>query len=145
MPGSLESGYVHRRSKGEPRAITRSRSRAAAYRYVHARVSIVRPVCWSLLTFWEFRNRNGSSRRAFDARFATGVPPPLPSHRLLRIDFSCYFAKIILRFSERIRTRESAHFSFFIIPYPKIYNTSRADERTKIRVKFYRKFYFNFI
>jgi len=119
--------------KGEPRAITRSRFRAAAYRYAHkrARTSAHRSSSdrqtadrgWSLLTFWEFRNRNGSSRRAFDARFATDVPL-LNIVSIIRLSISHVISQknkssLKLR-SKRSKPEKSSHFSFSVITSLKI-------------------------
>lgn len=84
---------------------------------MRARAHVDRPAtgtghCW---TFWGFRNRNGSSRRAFDARFATGVPPPPDAISIVQQlnDFSCYFVKIIFCFSERIPASSGNHLVIF--------------------------------
>lgn len=108
---------IHRRSKGEPRAIIRSRSRAAACvsirTHARARGRQAQPG-WSLLTFWKFRNRNGSSRRAFDARFATGVPAARRRfHRWPLERFLMLFRKNNLAL--RWKGPNLNHFSFFEI------------------------------
>jgi len=79
MPGSLESEYIHiyirAIQKRAPSDYT-SRSRAAAPTHARIRARVDRPTTRThrpglvILTFWEFHNRNGSSRRAFDVRFA---------------------------------------------------------------------------
>lgn len=61
------------------------------------------------LAFWEFRNRNGSSRRAFDARTAT---IPLP-RSLCRLGISCANDFYECDFIEIIQWKQSKIFVIF--------------------------------
>jgi len=85
-----------------------------AYRY--ARASIVRRPAqsgWSLLTFWKFRNRNGSSRRAFDAIRYRRPTARRRFHRWPLERFLMLFRKnnLMLRWKDP----NLNHFSFFEI------------------------------